>query len=184
VGDDVFVTGVLGGAASGLWSMQREIGVRTADGAPQLDPLCDARARERYLRPTPRVRAGMALAGHKAASACIDLSDGLADGVRRIAEASNVGITIFDDAVPLDEAACAWHGGDRTGALDTALRAGDDYELLFTCPPRARGRLRGVRRLVGDLPITRIGAVTKGREICVRTSSGDRALPDGFAHFG
>jgi len=120
----------------------------------------------------------------KVASACIDLSDGLADGVRRVAETSSVGITILADTLPVSDDVRARYMNDPEALLDVVLGGGDDYELLFTCSPRSRGRLRGVQRLLGDLPITRIGMVTKGRSVQVRTSSGDRPVPDGFTHFG
>jgi len=181
-GDDVYVTGMLGDAAVGLASL------RCAHGLLAPNPLHDPSSRmaageARYLRPTPRVRTGVLLGQQKVASACIDLSDGLGDGLHQIAEASSVGITVLAEALPFSPDVNAWHAGDPEAMLDSALRGGDDYELLFTCSPRARGRLRGVRRLLGDLPITRIGTVTKGSGVRVRTSGGDRPVPDGFAHF-
>jgi len=183
VGDDVYVTGTLGDAAVGLASLQQSHGlVGVSSMRVSHGPMLEAEAR--YLRPMPRVRAGMSLGQQKAATACIDLSDGLADGVRRIAEASGVGITLLADALPTSGDVRSWHDGNPDAILNTALRGGDDYELLFTSSPRARGRLRGVRRLLGDLPITRIGVVTKDRTLRVRTATGDRTIPDGFAHFG
>ena len=68
----------------------------------------------------PFVRTGIALAGNRAASACMDLSDGLADAVRQIAEASGVGITIDANSLPVEG-----------GTVDAAIAAGDDYELLL-----------------------------------------------------
>jgi thiamine-monophosphate kinase len=178
-GDEVYVTGTLGDAAVGLASLRR-----TASAPGTERPEAIAPAEERYLRPIPRLRAGHLLAVQKVASSCIDLSDGLADGVRQIAVGSSVGITILADELPFSSAVRLWHAEDRRAMVDTALRGGDDYELLFTCAPRARGRLRGVQRLVGDLPITKIGMVTRGTGVCVRTSTGDEPIPDGFAHFG
>ena len=81
-GDGVYVTGTIGDASVGLRSLQ------TAGGA------APHACQERYLRPQPRVRAGMLLGRNRAASACIDTSDGLADAVRRVAEASQVGIAL------------------------------------------------------------------------------------------
>jgi hypothetical protein len=49
--------------------------------------------------------------------------------------------------------------------------------------PVWRGRLRAVRRLAGDLPITRIGVVTRDTRLIVRSTAGDRDLPAGFEHF-
>jgi thiamine-monophosphate kinase len=149
-GDEVYVTGTIGAAALGLRTQQGE-------------------AFEKYLRPEPRVRMGMLLGRNRAASACIDLSDGLADGLRQLASASAVGVTV-------DEAAI--HVVDGPLALDS-----DDYELLFTVRPTWRGRLRAVRSQAGDLPITRIGLVTKGARVMLRSPSGDRDLPAGYEHF-
>jgi thiamine-monophosphate kinase len=169
-GDDVYVTGTLGDAAMGLRMLLAG------------DPL-DAHGVERYLRPLPRVRAGMLLGRTRAASSCMDLSDGLADGIRQVAEASGVGMTIDAAALPVTEAVRRWSEVHGVDPMELALTGGDDYELLFTVRPTHRGRLRQVRRLVGDLPITRVGTVTKERAILVTTVQGARELPQGYEHF-
>jgi thiamine-monophosphate kinase len=174
-GDGVYVTGYLGDAAAGL-AMLRASG---AAGAATSGEGCAGR----YLRPEPRVRAGLQLAHHGAASSCIDLSDGLADGVRQIASASGVGMTIDADALPLSDEARQWQARAGTDALSAALSGGDDYELLFTVRPRHRGRLRGAHRRIGDLPITRIGVVTRTPELVLRDAAGTHELPRGFEHF-
>jgi len=175
-GDEVYVTGRLGDAAIGLAQLKRaaETGVSAA---------ADEAAAERYLRPRPRVRAGMLLARNRAASSCMDLSDGLADGVRQIAEASNVGITIEADALPISQQVRRWQAESGSDPLHPVLSGGDDYELIFTVRPTHRGRLRGVRGQVGDLPITRIGVVTKGREVLIKDERGVRELHAGYEHF-
>ena len=171
-GDEIYVTGTVGDAATGL-AMLRASAPATAESA----------CARRYLRPEPRVRAGLQLSHHGAASSCVDLSDGLADGLRQLARASGVGVEIDAGALPVSDEARAWHAAAGTDWLATALGGGDDYELLFTVRPRHRGRLRGARRRIGDLPITRIGVVTRGADLLVRDASGCRALPRGFEHF-
>src|SRR5690606_35628799 len=69
-GDEVFVTGTLGDAAVALEALRTHAGY-----------LPDA-LRARYLTPEPRVRAGLILGRYRAATSCMDLSDGLADGLR------------------------------------------------------------------------------------------------------
>ena len=170
-GDGVYVTGRIGDALVGLESLQR-------GGSPEF-----AAQEQRYLRPEPRVRAGLLLAGNRAASACMDLSDGLADGVRQIAAASQVGIALDANALPIAEEVRRWHSDRGHDALAAALGGGDDYELVFTVRPAHLGRLRGVLRGSHNLPMTRIGVVTKERRLSIRTSSGDRELPEGFEHF-
>ena len=136
-----------------------------------------------YLLPTPRVRLGVLLARNRAASACIDLSDGLADGVDRIAEASGVGIAIDADALPIDAAARAQFEAGGEDAVARALSGGDDYELLFTVRPRTRRRLRTVAQH-GGVAITRIGECTADRAVVVRRGGTAVPMPDGFTHFG
>jgi thiamine-monophosphate kinase len=172
-GDEIYVTGALGDAAAGLAML------RTSAAAATAESVCV----RRYLRPEPRVRAGLQLSHHGAASSCVDLSDGLADGLRQLARASGVGVEIQSDALPVSSEARASHEGAGTDVVAAALGGGDDYELLFTVRPRHRGRLRGARRRIGDLPITRIGVVTRGLELVVRDASGSRSLPHGFEHF-
>jgi thiamine-monophosphate kinase len=170
-GDGVYLTGTIGDALAGLESL-RQGGNETMQAQEQ-----------RYLRPEPRVRAGLALAGHRATSTCMDLSDGLADAVRQIAAASEVGIELDAAALPIAEPVRRWHearGGDPVAA---ALQGGDDYELLFTVRPAHQGRLRGARRAIGSLPMTRIGVVTRERRVALRTAEGVRELPAGFEHF-
>jgi thiamine-monophosphate kinase len=126
---------------------------------------------------------GMLLGRNRAATACMDLSDGLADAVRQVAAASNVGITIDADALPIADAVRRWHVEHNADPAAMALQGGDDYELLFTARPSHAGRLRDVKAHAGRLPITKIGEVTSDRRLTVRTAAGDTPLPEGFEHF-
>jgi thiamine-monophosphate kinase len=172
-GDDVYVTGTLGSAAAGLEVLKA---VGDAAGSHMA-------AVERYLRPEPRVRLGMLLGRNRAASSCMDLSDGLADAARQVAEASGVGVTIEAATLPIADDVRAWHLNAGHDVVQYAATGGDDYELLFTSRPSQRGRLRGVRRQGGNVPITRIGVVTKGRDVLIRDESGMREMPRGYEHF-
>jgi thiamine-monophosphate kinase len=135
-----------------------------------------------YLLPTPRVRLGILLARNRAASACIDLSDGLADGLDRIAEASGIGIAIDAEALPIDGAARAQFEAGGEDPIARALSGGDDYELLFTVRPRTGRRLRMVAQH-GGVAITRIGECTAERALVVRRGGSTSPLPRGFSHF-
>jgi thiamine-monophosphate kinase len=178
-GDEVWMTGTLGEAAAGLRRLQRAL--ETGDGEAIRDEA--GRRLSRYLWPQPRVRAGLLLARNSAASSCIDLSDGLADGVRQITHETAIGITIDAAALPIPADARMWLEQHNCNPLDVALTGGDDFELLFTVRPTSRGRLRTVRRQLGNLPITRIGAVTRDRRLLVKDERGVRELPAGFEHF-
>ncbi len=171
-GDELYVTGAIGDATVGLRSLQ--------GGFADVEV---GRCHQRYLRPEPRVRAGMLLGRNRVASACMDLSDGLADGVRQIAEASGVGVVVDAAALPISEEARQWHATRTEDAVTAALTGGDDYELLFAVRPSHRGRCRAVEKEMRGVPITRIGAVTKERRLILRGPEGDQELPRGFEHF-
>jgi thiamine-monophosphate kinase len=200
-GDEVYVTGTLGEAAVGLRMLQGgpegpPLHGPTHTGPAQTGPAhtgpveADLQVRlpfnacvNRYLRPQPRVGAGLQLGRSRVASSCMDLSDGLADGLRQIAETSGVGITLDAASLPIPDEVKDWHARHGGSAVDTALSGGDDYELLFTVRPAHRGRLRGVRNRLGALPVTRIGVVTRSRALLVQNVGGTRPLPAGFEHF-
>jgi thiamine-monophosphate kinase len=142
-GDKLWVTGSIGGAGFG------------ADGEPY--------DLARYLRPTPRLAEGQAIA--PLATAMMDISDGLLIDARRLAEASGVAITIDLATVPL-----------ALPTLDpiAAATAGDDYELLFTLPDGA----------TPAAPATRIGLVSTGTGLHLRRAGAPAALPAalGYRH--
>jgi thiamine-monophosphate kinase len=174
-GDELYVTGTIGSAAVGLRSLQ---GDASLAGRREW-----AAVHARYLRPDPRVRAGLMLGRNRAATACIDLSDGLADSVRQLAEASGVGVLIDAELLPLEDAVRRWHSAHDADPIRSAIAGGDDYELLFTARPARRSRLRAAERLLGDLPITRIGVITPQRCVQLRDTRGTHELPAGFEHF-
>jgi len=186
-GDHLYVSGALGASAAGLGSLRlsrtgpfdSDHGELRAGPAVVRAQRCEAR----HLRPQPRLRLGALLGRTRAASACIDLSDGLADGVRQLAHASGVGAIVDAESIPIDADARAWFDRHGQAPLDAALRGGEDYELLFTVSQRNRRRLEAVQRLVGDLPITRIGRIMAKRTIELRKDGELAALPAGFAHF-
>jgi thiamine-monophosphate kinase len=113
----------------------------------------------------------------------MDLSDGLADAIRQVSAASDVGMVLDAAAVPIHTGVREWHERAGTDALETALSGGDDYELMFTVRPSRARRLRGIRGQLGDLPITRIGVVTRDRTLVVASAASSRPLPAGFEHF-
>ena len=92
-------------------------------------------------------------------------------------------MTVDEAEIPLADGVAEFHRARGDNPACEALAGGDDYELLFTIRASWRGRLKAVRSQVGDLPITRIGVVTRDRQLVLRTASGERDLPAGFQHF-
>src|SRR5262249_29857229 len=164
-GHDVYVTGTLGAAASGLQALA---GYHNVTLPAALEPCI-----RRYLYPEIRTRCGLLLGRNRAASACLDLSDGLADGLHRIGEASGVGRLIDAGTMPIEPGARSWFTDRGLDPVLQAMTGGDDYELLFTVDPRRRSRLISVTRH-GGVPLTRIGSCTAEKELRLR-----RQLDDG-----
>ena len=163
-GDLVFVTGTIGDSGGGLALLQNQA-VSTSD---------ETRTRliARYHIPEPRVMFAPAL---RAASAAIDVSDGLLADLGHVAEASGVRIEIEAERIPLSPSLIElWGGGSE--AVVRAATAGDDYEIAFT----ARAPIADAHTAA-----TCIGKVTKGSGIALLDAAGrEIAVPrKGFAHF-
>jgi thiamine-monophosphate kinase len=148
-GDLVLLTGPCGGSAAGLRELR-------AGGAPGGDAAL-ARA---YRRPVARLREGE-LARLAGAHAMIDVSDGLALDLHRLADSSGVGFRL--DEVPVAAGA----------TLQDALGGGEDYELLVVVDPNVAGALVGAFERAGLRVPARIGVVTVDPELRLY---GDRAL--------
>jgi thiamine-monophosphate kinase len=177
-GDALYVTGTIGAAAAGLgWLRASASGRLQSPGDPEL-ASCVAR----YRRPRPRFRLGAILGRTRAASACIDLSDGLADGVRQLAGACGTGAAIDAALLPVSGGARQWFTSTGADPVVASAAGGDDYELLFAIPPRRRGLLRAVVQQAQGVPVTRIGELT-GSEIVLIREGRSEPLPEGFNHF-
>ena len=178
-GDALYVSGSVGGAGAGLALLQgRAVSEATGEAAAGLDAV-----RRRFLRPDPRIRLGTLLGRNRVSRACVDLSDGLADALHQLSTSSGVGLIIDAAAIPVQSEARQWWDAQGVDPLDASLTSGEDYELLFTVSPKATRALVAVRRLIKDLPLTRIGKVTKSRDVILRRDEQDLPLPSGFEHF-
>jgi thiamine-monophosphate kinase len=172
-GDEVWVSGDIGSAAAGLQSL--------AAGGPR-GGCMDACAAA-FLEPQPRVRLGSLLGRSRAASACVDLSDGLADGLGQLAGASGVGIEVDGSAMPVSDDARQWFEARGQDAVTAALTGGDDYELLFTVRPRGRTRIETVRRQARGLRLTKIGTVRREPGVTIVRGGMSEPVPTGYVHF-
>jgi thiamine-monophosphate kinase len=172
-GDEVWVSGDVGSAAAGLESLAAGLA-----GDPGM-AACQAA----FLTPQPRARLGMLLGRNRAASSCVDLSDGLADGLRQLAAASGAGCEIDAGALPVAPAAAAWFSARGRDPVAAAVAGGDDYELLFTVGPRGRRRFATVRRQAGEVRLTRIGTISRRSGVTMVRDGAEVAVPSGFEHF-
>ena len=128
-GDSVYVTGTLGDAGLGLHIAQKKCVLG--------DQLNQDYLLNRLNYPTPRLLVGTSL--RRIASACIDISDGLVSDIKHILKASQCGATLHVDKLPMSQA--LKESVSSSQAIDYALSAGDDYELLFTVSEEQKGHL-------------------------------------------
>jgi len=160
-GERIYVTGSLGEPAAVLKQLYAGTRIRAASSG-------------RHFYPEPRVEAGRWLRQRQLASAMIDISDGLSVDLTHICKESRVAAVIRTGSLPLG----------KDADVELALHGGDDYELLFTAPAKAKlpATIAGVR-------ITEIGAIHAQKDypsaISVLDDNGRaRALkPLGWQHF-
>ena len=164
-GDLLVVSGTIGGAARVLELLQA--------GEPVQD-------RHLLDRPQPRVDLGRTLVGY--ASACIDISDGLLADLGHVLKASGCGARVEIEKLP--------HPGVLAGLEDKLkwnyqLSGGDDYELLFSLPPRHAGLIAAWAQQL-DINLSIIGEITKDEGVRCISPDGSSYDPvyAGFEHFG
>ena len=183
-GDDLYVTGEIGAAAAGLAWLQEGHGAHEGHEereGHEDEGMCACARRHR--RPQPRLRAGALLGRNRAARARMDLSDGLADAVRQVAEASGIGARIDAGSLPIPPSVRAWFLSRGEDPVARAAEGGDDYELLFAAPRRARGRIATVERQSRGLRFSRIGVMTPEPDLVLVDAGREQPLPHGFVHF-
>ena len=151
-GDQLWVSGALGGAAAHLNTM---LARATTHPRPSTTP-------GPQTHPEPRLALGQALlrrnrrtpTGSPATiTACMDLSDGLSSDLRRLCEESRLHAEVDSRLLPIHPLATR-----EPDALTLALSGGEDYELLFAASPSAR-----LPRSLAGVPLTRIGTLLAPR---------------------
>ncbi len=175
-GDDIWVSGVLGDAALAVAALKRRV---------RLAPAELARCAARLHRPQPRIALGIALRG--VARSAIDVSDGLLADLGHILDRSTVAAEIELAALPASSVLRRYL--HRVVACRALLAGGDDYELCFTAPVRARAGILRIGRRVG-IELSRIGSIREHTprvpRLIVRAPDGAALRParaGGYEHF-
>lgn len=170
-GDSIYVTGTLGDAGAALLGLMGELKLN----GPQQQQLY-----ARLNRPQARVELGQALTG--IASACIDLSDGLAADVGHLVESGELGATLYVDQLPLSEHYREVF--DLAGGWSLPLYAGDDYELCFTVADANLGRLQALDNGF-NIPLTCVGMIDASPGVKLMMPDGTTTLAEskGYDHF-
>lgn len=157
-GDNLYVTGTLGGSALGLNALRRGANPMTG-------------AREKFARPKPRISEALWLS-EKGASSCIDISDGIVGDLGHIAAASGVNLLVDVDRIPLFSGA----------STDIALSSGEEYELCVTSVSDID--VDGFESKFG-IPLSIIGVVeaSKSPQVIFQKSGAQVEVPRSYTHF-
>jgi thiamine-monophosphate kinase len=177
-GQFVFVTGPIGLSAGGLYGMLPV----AARPAPPQPPERLIRA---HRRPAPSVEAGRLLLEPGWGRALNDVSDGLASEAWEIAEASGLGIVLYEASLPLSGELAAYAAECRKNPLDWMLYGGEDYVLLGTADRSDEPAMKEAFRRDG-IPLFVIGETERGRaEVVLEAANGKRnpLAKRGYNHF-
>lgn len=178
VGDDIWVTGNLGQAKLGC---DLALG-KTIDPKPAGDDLWHFE--EAYWRPEIHLTLRQVL--REKASSALDVSDGIIRDAGHICRASQLGVTLNFDALPLTNGTEKWaeQQTDPVLARQALFSFGDDYQILFTSDP---GHRQSWFDLARDrrIKLSLIGNVTQGEGVACLDVNGRPMIWDatGFSHF-
>jgi thiamine-monophosphate kinase len=136
-GDLLIVCGAIGDGWLGLKAARGESLAYASDLA------------NHYRLPEPLLRLREPLRAD--ARACADVSDGLIADAFHIAEASQVGVEVALDRIPLSPGGAKWLAGqaDRASALACLSTGGDDYALVCAVAPERASRFLVAARALG-----------------------------------
>jgi thiamine-monophosphate kinase len=146
-GDIVCMSGITGEAMAGLDLL--------ASGKTKSYPALI----KKYLEPAPMLRESISIVHEMSPNSMIDVSDGLVQDLKHIADESNVGIILDLDSIPISDGVQYTAGLMNKSPYEYVLTGGDDYALVFTVPEhKHKSNIHGV-------PICKIGKVTKTKGI-------------------
>jgi thiamine-monophosphate kinase len=202
MGQSLYVTGTLGDSLAGLQLLLQDTeseasdlslnrttpGKRGTESISELSPRDRAFLVRRHQCPQARVAVGGAIARLCPDAAMMDLSDGLACDLPRLARASRCGFEVSLTKLPLSPALRRYAAASPITPEQMALTGGEDYELLFSTAEPFENWREAVVQAAGSrkLRITRIGKVTAESEgIRYLDRQGKAILPveSGFLHF-
>jgi thiamine-monophosphate kinase len=151
LGDLICVSGLIGSAAGGFYSLVK--------GLEGFDRLI-----KHAFEPRARLKEGQIISA--CASSCIDISDGLALSIHDLTKQSGVGFRIFFDKIPFDPLIVEVSKLTGVSKSDIILYKGGDFELLFTMTPDKFHSLKEKFEKEGS-SLTVIGEIIKKGNILI-----------------
>ena len=127
----------------------------------------------RHLSFEPRLKEANFLTKNFKINSMIDISDGLASDLARIAESSNVGAVLDEESIPVSKGC----------NVKNALFDGEDFELLFTALKKDADKI--LKKWPFKLKLSRVGRITAAKKT-IKLKSGKKEkkiAARGFRHF-
>ena len=129
----------------------------------------------RHLDFAPRLKEARFLVKNFKINSMIDASDGLLADLGHILEESNKGASICEKAIPVSR---------NAAGFDSAVRDGEDFELIFTLPKQHADILE--KAWPFKTRLSRIGQIRSGRKgfsLVRKSGKSEEIKPAGFTHF-
>ncbi|MDH5610506.1 MAG: thiamine-phosphate kinase [Cyclobacteriaceae bacterium] len=179
--DIVCVTGDLGAAYMGLQVLEREkqVYMTQPDMQPDLEKYNYIVGRQ--LRPNARMDIVHELAekGLRPTS-MIDVSDGLASDLFHLCKASGLGVSVYEDKLPIDAQTYETAAEFGIDPNTCAINGGEDYELLFTI---SQDDFEKIKNHADIHTIGYMHAPEKGRVLVTRNQAVVELKAQGWKHF-
>jgi thiamine-monophosphate kinase len=174
--DVVAVTGPLGLAAAGFEILSADE-LKLKD----LNPDFKNRVLKHALEPEAQLEEGLLLAKSGAITSATDITDGLLSEIGEIVDAGdkNIGITIYEELIPIPPEIYQVSKKIDKNPLEIALSYGEDFELLVTV------REDKFEEIKDKFSLYKIGCVTASGQIHMVNKEGKTNIivPKGYEHF-
>jgi len=144
--DGIWVSGNLGGSAAAVEYLER--------GGRNQNLVAD------FFTASHRVLLGLALNRSGVASSCCDISDGLLTDLSSLFHDKCAGALLDLNRIPVSPLATRVAQELACSTRPWILNGGEDFELLFTVPPRREEAMGDLSEALA-IPLTRIGTMAE-----------------------
>ncbi len=124
----------------------------------------------------PRARTDLVDELVRISDCAIDISDGLVKELKEISKASNCGVVIYPEKIPISEEVMEFCNLNSLNVIDIAINSGEEYEIIFTAD------MKNLESAEFDFTV--IGEVVESAGVWIKDSSGLRVAKDrSWRHF-
>jgi len=171
INNDVYVTGNIGDSFLGLCVIKKRMNLG----------IYNTFFKKKYYEPDLALKIFPYL--NKIATAAIDISDGLSQDLNHICKESKCGALIDLSSLPLSSQ-CKKILTIKKLNIKNIFSNCDDYQILFTSKSSKRNKIKNLSKKL-NLKITKIGKITKGKNIIFRDNCKNfrlSAIKMGYTH--